>query len=107
MRHLPDAFSVPRYLAIQGGIGILLGLLFALGVWFVDIGNIGTLIARSDHPVVPVIFVLGSVIAVSPLAFATAIGLLHKGEAPGGRHASAQPTGVADATEQLAGTQIR
>lgn len=84
---------MPRYLAIQGGIGVLFGLLFALGVWIGDIGGIGTLIARSNDPVIPLVFVSGSVVAILPLVLATGVALIPQGDASSG-HAARIEKGV-------------
>lgn len=82
--------SVPRYLAVQGAAGVLIGLLFALLVLACDVGGLRTLVAASGDPVVAAVFVGGSVMAILPLAFATAIALLPKGDPALGRPALAR-----------------
>jgi hypothetical protein len=65
--------TLVRYLIIQGCLSIAVGLIFGAGMLAGDVGGITSLIAYPDGLL---IFLVGAVTTISPLVFATAIGLL-------------------------------
>ena len=66
--------TLVRYLIIQGCLSIAVGLIFGAGMLAGDVGGIATLLGA--HPGGLLIVLGGAVTTLSPLVFATAIGLL-------------------------------
>ncbi|MGE3702671.1 MAG: hypothetical protein AB7G08_28475 [Hyphomicrobiaceae bacterium] len=69
----PSAVAV--YLVVQAGLGVGIGLLFALIAYTTDLNGLGSLLATAGPPAT-LIFFLGSAVTFAPFVVATAIGLL-------------------------------
>ncbi|MGE3702623.1 MAG: hypothetical protein AB7G08_28235 [Hyphomicrobiaceae bacterium] len=63
------------YLVVQAGLGVGIGLLFALIAYATDLNGLGSLLATAG-PLATLIFFLGSAVTFAPFVVATAIGLL-------------------------------
>jgi hypothetical protein len=63
------------YLVVQAGLGVGIGLLFALIAYATDLNGLGSLLATAG-PVATLVFFFGSAMTFAPFVVATAIGLL-------------------------------
>ncbi|MTI00360.1 hypothetical protein [Roseibium sp. RKSG952] len=76
-----------RLLAVNGGIGVIISLAFAVAVLVLNIGNLRVLILNSENPVLPVLMLIaGLVITLGSVVMGSAIMMLGSSDdrRPGG-----------------------
>ena len=73
------AQSVPLYLAMQAGAGIVFGLAFGVVLLATDTGGLAALVLHQDALALAT-YSLGSAIVLCPLVISTAVGLLAWGQ---------------------------
>jgi len=53
-----DHWQMLRFMAVNAAAGVVLGILCAVAIIWLDIGGIGTRIAQAANPVVPVLLLV-------------------------------------------------
>ena len=75
-----------RLIAINGAAGICIALLVLAGIFWMNIGNLSTLVQNADDPVIPVLMLaFGLVITLGSVVIGSAIMLLGKDTGGGPR----------------------
>lgn len=74
-RAVPRPASIPRYLLLQASIGVALGTLAACALPLINAFGLADLLAAASFDATTV-FLLGGITTLTPLVFATAVGLL-------------------------------
>ena len=69
-----DHWQMLRFMAVNAAAGVLLGILTAVAIIWLDLGGIGTRIGQAQNPVIPVLLlvvpfatVFGGVVTASAL----------------------------------------